>query len=51
SVPEEKQKEIKIYMLSSSINPVDVEKAKDNIYVLDYITKPIRDDDLNKIFK
>lgn len=51
SVDEEKQKGIKIFMLSSSINPVDVEKAKENQHVLDYITKPIRDDDLSKIFK
>lgn len=51
SVDEEKQKGIKIFMLSSSINPVDVEKAKENKFVHDYITKPIRDDDLNKIFK
>ncbi len=50
SVNEEKQKGIEIYMLSSSINPVDVEKAEVNEYVKDYITKPIRDQDLSKIF-
>ncbi|MEY2924263.1 MAG: hypothetical protein RLZZ337_811 [Bacteroidota bacterium] len=40
-----------IYMLSSSINPVDVEKAKNNKWVEDYIIKPIKDEDLGKIFK
>ena len=40
----------KIFMLSSSINPVDVEKAKNNKWVIDYITKPISDDDLHRIF-
>ena len=44
---EQKQK---IFMLSSSINPVDVEKAKNNKWVIDYITKPISDDDLHRIF-
>ena len=51
NVEAEKQKGIKIFMLSSSINPVDVEKARDNDFVHDYITKPIREEDLNKIFK
>lgn len=51
AIDEKKQNGIKIYMLSSSINPVDVEKAKENIFVQDYITKPIRDEDLKKIFE
>lgn len=46
-----KIEKIKIYMLSSSINPDDVKKAEANPYVQDYITKPIRDEDLKKIFK
>lgn len=42
---------IKIYMLSSSINPVDVDKAKSNKLVDDYIIKPIKDEDLFRIFE
>lgn len=44
-------KNIKIYMISSSINPVDVRRAKESPYITDYITKPIRKEDLRKIFK
>ena len=46
----EKQNVMKIYMLSSSINPDDVKRAESNVFVKDYITKPIRDEDLTKIF-
>ncbi|MDA8886318.1 response regulator [Bacteroidia bacterium] len=49
-VPAAKQEKMTIYMLSSSINPEDVRRAEENKYVQDYITKPIRDVDLNKIF-
>lgn len=34
-------KEIKIYMVSSSIDPVDMNRAKSNQSVKDYIIKPI----------
>jgi len=51
SLESDKQKVMKIYMLSSSINPDDVKRAEANEFVLDYITKPIRDDDLTKIFQ
>jgi hypothetical protein len=30
--------------------PEDVKNAKNNKFVTDYITKPIRDEDLTKIF-
>lgn len=33
--------EIKIIVLSSSINPDDIEKAKQNKYVSEYLTKPL----------
>ncbi|QYJ68222.1 response regulator [Flavobacterium litorale] len=40
-----------IYMISSSNNEVDINKAKDfNEIVRDYYLKPICKDDLNKIF-
>ncbi len=38
---EKLSKEIKIYMVSSSIDPVDMNRAKSNISVKDYIVKPI----------
>ena len=50
-IDNDKKDRLSIYMLSSSINPVDVEKANESAYVLEYITKPIGDEDLNKIFK
>jgi CheY-like chemotaxis protein len=49
-VPKEKQQRIKILMLSSSINPDDVKRAEANPFVVDYITKPISDADVKKIF-
>lgn len=49
-IDKEKRDRMKIYMLSSSINPEDVKKAESNEFVTDYITKPIRDEDLTKIF-
>lgn len=45
-----KRESMEIHMLSSSINPDDVKRAEYNQYVSDYITKPIRDEDLTKIF-
>ena len=32
---------VDIYILSSSINPCDIEKSKQNIFVKDYICKPL----------
>lgn len=49
-VDAEKRPRMEIHMLSSSINPDDVKKAENNEFVMDYITKPIRDEDLTKIF-
>lgn len=40
---------ISIFMLSSSINPVDVDKAKENEFVKEYVTKPIKDEVLSSI--
>jgi CheY-like chemotaxis protein len=49
-IDKEKRDRMEIHMLSSSINPEDVKKAESNEFVTDYITKPIRDEDLTKIF-
>lgn len=48
-VDESKKKNVRIYMLSSSINPVDLDKADANPFISAYITKPIKDEDLKKI--
>ncbi|MFT7101280.1 MAG: CheY-like chemotaxis protein [Bacteroidia bacterium] len=50
-VPKEKKQMMEILMLSSSINPDDVKRAEANAYVADYITKPISDADVKKIFR
>ena len=41
-VVDNKKAAIKIYMISSSINPDDVRRAEQSQFVIDYITKPIR---------
>lgn len=43
------KKQYTIYILSSSIDPSDIERAKDNIYVKDFIEKPLNKDALKKI--
>ena len=43
-------KAVKIYMVSSSIDPRDTDRAKENIHVLNYISKPISKEDLQEIF-
>jgi two-component system, chemotaxis family, chemotaxis protein CheY len=42
-------KEIKIYMVSSSIDPVDMNRAKSNQSVKDYIVKPISKEGFKEI--
>jgi CheY-like chemotaxis protein len=49
-VPKAKRDKIKIFMISSSINPDDVRRAEESPFISDYITKPIKDKDLSKIF-
>ena len=44
------QKKLDLYVVSSSINPVDIARAKENSAVADYIPKPIAVDDLKRIF-
>ncbi len=41
--------QIKVYMLSSSVDPKDMEKAKANPNVVDYIVKPLNRDIVVKI--
>ena len=43
-------KVITLYVISSSINPVDIERAKSFSEVHDYIIKPITLQDLEAIF-
>lgn len=47
---EKLKKQYKIYILSSSINPADIERAEENIYVKDFIEKPLNKHILHKIF-
>jgi CheY-like chemotaxis protein len=44
-------KNIKLYVVSSSINPTDINRAKSLNEVNDYIKKPMNIDALEKIFK
>lgn len=43
------KKHCKIVMLTSSLNPQDMNKAKKNQHVLKYINKPLTQDNLKKI--
>ena len=45
------QKNISIYMVSSSIDPKDVNRAKGNKNVQDYITKPVSREKLTELLK
>lgn len=38
-----------IYVLSSSINPADIEKSKQNILIKDFIIKPLTNEHLNEL--
>ena len=49
SMSPEIKKPIKIYMLSSSVNPEDIERAALNEYVSDYIMKPLQTARLGEI--
>ncbi len=44
------EKTITLYIVSSSINPVDVERAKSINSVKDYLVKPVTMEDLESIF-
>jgi len=40
----------KIYMLSSSLDPTDIAKAKNNNDVIDFIEKPLSEEHIGKLF-
>jgi CheY-like chemotaxis protein len=42
---------VEIYILSSSINPCDIEKSKQNIFVKDYICKPLTNEKIIELKK
>lgn len=44
------KKQYHIYMLSSSVDPADIKRAKLNPLVLDFIEKPLNKEILTKIF-
>jgi len=44
-------KKINIYMVSSSVDPVDIEKAKNISDISDYIIKPIKPGELKSIIE
>jgi response regulator RpfG family c-di-GMP phosphodiesterase len=48
---EQIKNQIKVYMLSSSVDPKDMEKAKANSHVVDYIVKPLNRDIVIKIIE
>ena len=42
---------ISLYIVSSSINPVDIDRAKSLSNIKDYLVKPVRTTELETIFK
>lgn len=44
-------KKIPIYMVSSSVDPEDIEKAKSYTSVVDYLSKPLKSDKLKEIIE
>jgi len=45
------KEQFNIYILSSSIDPCDISRAKENPLVIDFIEKPLNKASLNKIFE
>lgn len=41
--------QIKLFVLSSSVNPIDMLKAKENSVVIDYLSKPLSIETINNI--
>ncbi len=41
NAPESVQHEMKIIMLSSTLDPLDIEKARNNRFVVDILKKPL----------
>jgi len=51
SIKTQLEKKIIIYMLTSSVDPVDIERASKISEISDYIVKPIQLEGIEKIFK
>lgn len=47
--PKEKKEKCKIIMLSSSMDPNDINRAKKHPYVIDYLNKPLSEESLNEV--
>jgi CheY-like chemotaxis protein len=50
NIKEELKKKIVIIMLSSSVNPIDIERANKITEIADYIVKPIKSEELKRVF-
>ncbi len=44
------KKKVLIFMVSSSVNPIDIEKAKNINQISDYFIKPVSLEDINGVF-
>src|SRR5574337_2197225 len=49
--PEHIKQQVRVYILSSSIDPHDLEKAKSNKFISDFISKPITDAKMRRALK
>lgn len=50
-VPEKVQSKTKVVMLSSTIDPIDLERARNNKYVLDILKKPLDANTLKEVLQ
>jgi two-component system, NarL family, nitrate/nitrite response regulator NarL len=50
-VPDSVRKKVRIVVLTSSNNPHDLEKAKSSRNVIQYITKPLKQTDMEKLLE
>jgi CheY-like chemotaxis protein len=51
NIKTEIKKKVVIFMLSSSVNPIDIERASKINEISEYILKPINHEVINRIFK
>lgn len=50
-IPNNSREKVTVYMISSSVNPRDLERIKGYHIVTDYILKPMSSEDLKRILK
>lgn len=50
SIKTELNKKIVIFMLSSSVNPINIERARKISEITDYVTKPIKLEEVKRVF-